>query len=133
MRDTENALMLLALARQDFSAALTLKNAEDTSDRIYGFHAQQVVEKTLKAWLAFLGVEYPFTHSLNMLFASLEDNLGLEPLSAFRSLDMLTPFAVQFRYSAYDDNNHELDRDGIAVELRKLLDHVTALLEENEA
>ena len=34
------------------------------SDAIFGFHAQQTVEKIFKAWLCLNGKEYPFTHDL---------------------------------------------------------------------
>ncbi len=43
---------------------------------------------------------------------------------------MLTPFAVQFRYAPYDDSGCELDRGGVILESRKLMDYVTALLDE---
>ncbi|MEI6425314.1 MAG: HEPN domain-containing protein [Lentisphaerota bacterium] len=38
------------------------------SDAIFGFHAQQTVEKIFKAWLCLNGKEYPFTHDLRLLY-----------------------------------------------------------------
>ena len=40
-------------------------------DEIFGFHAQQVIEKSLKAWLCALGQTYPYTHNLNRLLVIL--------------------------------------------------------------
>jgi HEPN domain-containing protein len=37
------------------------------TDSMVAFHAQQTVEKTLKAMLASRGVEVPFTHDLGAL------------------------------------------------------------------
>lgn len=61
------------------------------------FHAQQAVEKCLKAYLAHRDVEFPYTHNLAKL---IEICAGLDP--AFRSLlpavAPLTPYAVEMRY-----------------------------------
>jgi HEPN domain-containing protein len=43
---------LLALAREDLAAAEALDRAERVSDAPVGFHAQQAVEKALKAAIA---------------------------------------------------------------------------------
>lgn len=60
-----------------------------------GFHAQQAVEKNLKAWLAFLGKKPPRAYSLSILIGQLETlGVEVEPLWIFAEL---TPFAVQFR------------------------------------
>jgi HEPN domain-containing protein len=37
------------------------------TDSIVGFHAQQAVEKSLKAVLAVKGVDFPFTHDIEGL------------------------------------------------------------------
>ncbi|MEW5724704.1 MAG: HEPN domain-containing protein [Thermodesulfobacteriota bacterium] len=63
------------------------------------FHAQQSVEKHLKAYLLHHGAEFPFTHNLAKL---LEICAGLD--QAFRTLlplvEPLTPYAVELRYDA---------------------------------
>ena len=41
---------------------------------IFGFHAQQAVEKALKAWVSFIGVEYPRIHDLEELLKLLEEH-----------------------------------------------------------
>lgn len=61
MSDIENAKQLLSLAAEDVAAMEVLKDAEQVSSRIFGFHAQQAVEKALKAWLSLAGASYPLT------------------------------------------------------------------------
>ncbi len=61
------------------------------------FHAQQVAEKYLKAFLVHSGREFPFSHNLSKLveLCAASDDL-------FRSLSTLvaplTPYAVELRY-----------------------------------
>jgi hypothetical protein len=50
---------LLTLARQDLVAAEALDRDERVSDSSVGFHAQQAVEKALKAAIASRGLEFP--------------------------------------------------------------------------
>ena len=127
MRDIEQARMLLAIARQDLKVLSVLKDEEETPERIFGFHSQQAVEKTLKCWLSLLGLVYPFTHSLNLLFGLLEDEVGAE-VDAFRALDILTPYAVQLRYSSYAGFENELDRAEIINQVSELLNYVQNIL-----
>ena len=55
MAQTEHAASLLRLARRDLTALEALGGMARIADVICGFHAQQAVEKALKAWLAILG------------------------------------------------------------------------------
>jgi HEPN domain-containing protein len=64
---------LLALAEKDYKAALILARAADAQMDAAGFHLQQAVEKSLKAWSALKGVDYPKTHDLSLLLRLLED------------------------------------------------------------
>lgn len=61
------------------------------------FHAQQMSEKCLKAFLIHRGVEFPYTHNLTKL---VELCAGTD--DTFRSLlptvAPLTPYAVELRY-----------------------------------
>ena len=74
MRDLDSAKRLLLLARKDLRAVATLTREESPDVETVGFHAQQAVEKTMKAWLAMLGVEFPRTHSLRILLSLLEEH-----------------------------------------------------------
>jgi HEPN domain-containing protein len=88
--------ILLAKARND--AVLLGKIATDiqVADDIVGFHAQQTVEKALKAVLEIRGVDYPYSHDLARLFALLDDSGGAPP-DRDDAL-ALTPWAAEFRY-----------------------------------
>lgn len=61
------------------------------------FHAQQMTEKCLKAFLAHYRVVFPYTHNLTKL---VEIGAGVD--AAFRALlptvAPLTPYAVELRY-----------------------------------
>jgi len=97
-----------------------LKDAE-TSDAIGGFHAQQAVEKLLKALLAHRSLRFPFTHRLLDL-ADLLDDAGSPLDDEYESLLDLTPYAVEFRYSPLSATNEPpLDCEailGLIVKLR---------------
>lgn len=54
-----------------------MTDASVFDDSIFGFHAQQVVEKSLKAWLSGIGAEYPKTHDLSLLLARLRSSSGM--------------------------------------------------------
>jgi HEPN domain-containing protein len=126
MRDLEHARMLLSLAQEDLAVLKVIGASPNVHDRIFGFHAQQVAEKCLKAWLSLLGVIYPLTYSLDVLLGLLEDQIGAEA-SEFRDVAMLTPFAVQFRYAAYEGPESEINRADLAAKVERLLEHVNGL------
>jgi HEPN domain-containing protein len=115
---------LLKLAARDYQAALTLAQAEDSQTDAAGFHLQQAAEKSLKAWLALKGIDYPRTHDLNLLLGLLEDQ-G-ESVEVFWSLLELNPFAVQFRYELADEPFPDFEQ--FAHLTRELLTHVQSLL-----
>ena len=71
--------------------------AQNLSDSILGFHAQQAVEKLIKALLAQLNVPYELTHNLGRLqtiLATTNESLPTTPVP----LDELTDYAVVYRY-----------------------------------
>lgn len=92
---------LLALAREDLASAEVLHGAERVSDSPVGFHAQQAVEKALKAAIASRGQEFPFTHDLGVLMQLCEDT-GLNLPAALSDADRLSPYAAALRYGLGD-------------------------------
>ena len=88
----------LHFAEEDLAAAKLLVRAAKPPGRVACFHAQQAVEKALKAMLIAEQREFPFTHDLDVLGA-----LQGEPLrSRLDAFDLapLRMFAVQSRYPA---------------------------------
>jgi hypothetical protein len=75
-----------------------LSDDDDVPDDVLGFHAQQAVEKMLKAVLALNGVAFERTHNL-MYLITLLDSAGIERPTHTERLPELTPWATGFRYA----------------------------------
>lgn len=92
---------LLVLAREDLASAEALDREERVSDAPVGFHAQQAVEKALKAVIASCGEEFPFTHDVGLLMQLCQD-AGFELPADLTEADRLTPYAAAIRYGLGD-------------------------------
>lgn len=122
----EEALLLLSAAHRDLRALRGMFDAHVFVDEIFGFHAQQAVEKALKAWLAFFDVQYPRTHDLTLLLSLLEAN-G-QDVNDFQDLVELNPYAVQYRYEAFDEMSGSIDRDTIVRRVDELMSLVDSFV-----
>ena len=125
MNEAEESGRMLLLAQKDYKALGNMLNAECFDDEIFGFHAQQAIEKTLKAWLALRNVSYPRTHDLSALLSLLEtqgENCG-----SFFNLVEYNAFAVQYRYEAFDGTDEPLDRSAMLDQIGALINHVERL------
>jgi HEPN domain-containing protein len=71
MQDKAQAQLMLRKAAEDRMAI-----AFDLPDSIFGFHAQQAIEKLLKALIASRGDAYPRTHDLRQLLTYLQRSWG---------------------------------------------------------
>jgi HEPN domain-containing protein len=111
MSGLEEAVTLLQAAQRDLQALTGMLDREVFADEIFGFHGQQAVEKSLKAWLAALGDAYPYTHDLMSLMQRIE-GLGYPVLAEFEPLLEFTLYAVQFRYGFMDTLDEPPDREG---------------------
>jgi hypothetical protein len=93
-------------------------------ESVIGFHAQQAVEKLIKALLSSLSVSFELTHQLGRLQTALEaagETLPATPLP----LDELNDFAVVYRY----DLLFQLaapDRAELIETVRLIREHVVA-------
>lgn len=94
----EEALRLLRLARRDRETFDLLLPLPKASLSALGFHAQQAVEKSLKAVATLRGMEVQRTHDLAALGQALVANGASVPLTT-DELRGLNPFAVEFRYN----------------------------------
>jgi HEPN domain-containing protein len=96
------AALLLRKASGDEAALGALGHESAVPDDIVGFHAQQAVEKLMKAALAALDRDFPRTHDLGLLQTLLED--AGEPLpDRLLALEELTVWSAQFRYEDVPD------------------------------
>ena len=98
MRSRDSAEVLLRKARGDEFTVEKLIPDPASQDEIIGFHAQQAVEKLLKAVLAHHAVPYPRIHDLTALVDLLRENKISFPVN-LEEIDRLTPFATVFRYA----------------------------------
>jgi len=110
--------ILLSKARNDAVVLRKLAPDLEVADEIVGFHAQQTVEKALKAVLETRGLDYPYTHDLARLFQLLDDSGGA-PGGRDDAL-ALNPWAAEFRYG--DVVVGSLDRDGAVGVATAVLD-----------
>ena len=127
MSDIEQARALFRMARKDLNALVGMGENPLFADEIFGFHAQQAIEKGLKAWLAFRGVEFPLTHELTRLLNLLETQ-G-ENVEKFWPLAQYPVFAVQARYEeGIADLDAPLERASVIDEVEALLGRVEKTL-----
>lgn len=119
MAASDEARQLLAAARNDWRAMEGMADPGVFADEIFGFHAQQAVEKALKAWLALLDIEYPRTHDLSLLLNILQDH-GQSVASLYEMIE-LNAYAVQYRYEAFDAVGDPLDRKAVNIRVKELL------------
>jgi len=120
--DRDHAIRLLEMAGRDAVALDNMLDRKSFAEEVFGFHAQQAVEKALKAWIASLGREYPKTHDLSLL-ANLVRRAGGD-VGSFDGLEEFTVFAVQYRYEGYDEDDEPLDRAAAIAKIRDLLSYV---------
>ena len=95
-------------AEMDWRTVYQLAALDDSADTVIGFHAQQMVEKLLKALLVAAGRSYPLTHDLDRLIGLVAET-GKD-MSAYLDLGDLNPYAVELRYGLGDDQSFPLDR-----------------------
>jgi len=81
---------------------------------LIAYHAQQSVEKYLKAYLLFFGVEFPYTHNLlRLLDLCPEKDTWAGKMS---SLQKLIPYAVSTRYPGIDEEVTEKEaREAVEI------------------
>jgi len=97
----EEALLSLRLADRDAKAFEVLSKDPEVHLTVAFFHAQQAIEKSLKAALFAHEIEFPRTHDLIQLTQLLRGRRISVPASD-GDLRRLNPFAVIFRYDDAD-------------------------------
>ena len=98
--ELEPSQLAAILARKATEDAVALSEFEgnlNIADSILGFHAQQALEKWLKAVLADKGIDFEYTHDLRRLIELVEE-LGITFPFVTGEIVMYTEFAVPLRY-----------------------------------
>lgn len=97
VRSGEHARVLLSKARTDLAVIESIISNPKVATWAVGFHAQQAIEKCIKAVLTSRTIEYERTQYLVKLCELLEkSSLPLPPRA--NGLKLLRPFAVDERY-----------------------------------
>ena len=130
MAQRGEAHTLLQMAGKDLKALHGMLDTETFDEEVFGFHAQQAVEKTLKAWIDGMGWQYPCSHDLTWLLHLLEQH-G-QDAHAYRDVVSFNPFAVQFRYVAFDATEEPMDRVSAIRQVERLMTHVKGLLQDTD-
>lgn len=128
MRPSQQAEVFVRKADEDIHVLRRLVDDPGTTDAIWGFHAQQAVEKLLKAIMVHWELQVPFTHRLLDL-ADLLTDAGRGLPEEYETLLDLTPYAVEFRYSVLPEDRYDrLDRPSIVATVQALRQFVFDLL-----
>lgn len=114
------ARRLASKAREDATAVREFAGNQEIADGIIGFHAQQAIEKWLKAVMANRGLQQMRIHDIGRLLQLLKKD-QIELPSMAEQLDELTIYAVPLRYDELLDAE-PLDRE----EAIKLVNDVEA-------
>jgi HEPN domain-containing protein len=111
------ARVLLDRADDDIRLVRRVVDDADIADAIVGFHAQQAVEKAIKAVLAARDIEYAKTHALGYLIGLVETNKIDAPATVLDASE-LSPWAVDFRYET--DDEPALDRQATLALIERI-------------
>jgi HEPN domain-containing protein len=132
MQNLEHAENMLTMSKKDCNALRGMTdNIDYFSDEIFGFHAQQAVEKAAKALLDIFSIEYKKIHDIGELFNLLRQN-GNDIPSEFLELQDLTEYAVDLRYDSFEIDNDSLDRKTILGKVSGFIDYVQILLKQSK-
>jgi HEPN domain-containing protein len=117
------ARVLLDRADDDITLVRRVVDDAEIADAIIGFHAQQAVEKALKAVLAAREIAYAKTHALGYLIGLVEANAIEAPVAVLNAGE-LSPWAVDFRYET--DDEPALDRQATLALIEEIRDWARA-------
>ena len=106
---SETSRILLRKAEEDAIAVREFTGNSEIADSIIGFHAQQAVEKWLKAVTAASGTRHSTIHDIDRLIEILEQS-GVEVQLDRDRLAVLTQYAVPMRYDELLDSE-SLERE----------------------
>jgi len=109
LEPNELAALLARKANEDAVALREFEANKEIADSILGFHAQQAIEKWLKAILAGNAIDFEYTHDLRHLI-DLVEKAAVEFPFRIPTVVLLTEYAVPLRYDELLDAE-PLDRE----------------------
>ncbi len=124
----EEAAILMRKAQGDATAMRKFAADPEISDEIIGFHAEQAVEKWLKAVIGSRGSRFEYTHDLRHLIELAKAAVGDFPFEV-AAVIALTEYAVPLRYDELLDSE-PLDRDATVALVDRLGRWASAQLAE---
>jgi len=123
--------ILLEKARGDQRALASLMGDRNIQNWILGFHAEQAVEKAVKAVLTAFEIEYPFTHDLLTLLELLRERRIACPPDG-DDLGRLTPFGAAWRYEDPADDSVAFDTTWALEIVGRTISWAASLIDEPE-
>jgi len=127
----ELARQFLKLAEDDIKSFKLLASSSEIANSQVGFHAQQALEKCLKAVLVLNKIEFRKTHDLNELLELLHQHkISMPPNSDL--LDEFNPYAVSLRYDLFYDEI-SLDRELAAQIIANVFSWASKLILKDKA
>lgn len=126
MKNNNNNIEKLILkAEIDLKTIDNLRGLPDSPPESICFHAQQAVEKYLKAYLQHLDIKYNPTHDLDYLVKLIRDR---DPsFDKYRDIgELLTPYAVSIRYENDDDTYTREEAEHASALAKEIKEIVTA-------
>jgi len=122
----DRARILARKAQGDAKAMRRLASDPEIDDEAIGFHAQQAIEKWLKAVMAANDLPEERSHDLGLLLEILATH-GIDPPPGVEWLDDLSIYAVPMRYDELLDIE-PLDRDSVVALVAEVGDWAAALI-----
>jgi HEPN domain-containing protein len=120
------ATVLARKAAGDAKVVRKLARDPEIDDEAIGFHAQQAIEKWLKAVIASRGIDFALTHDLRYLIDLLRSGSDDAPFDTRQVVD-LTEYAVPLRYEDLLDSE-PLDREATVALVDQVGDWAEAQL-----
>src|SRR5690606_37553823 len=99
-------------------------------DSIFGFHAQQAVEKAIKSWIWALGTKPQRTHDIEALTALLVELNGCR-IPELDVLEDIGVFAVLDWYESFDWDE-TIDRSKLIADIALLFARVENVLSQRD-
>jgi HEPN domain-containing protein len=134
MQSANMAQILLLKGKQDQYVVNRFSEDRSIPDETIGFHAQQAVEKMLKAVLAHRAITYRRTHQLEGLVA-LPQDAGIPFPPELSEAVALTPYAVELRYDLLpidDDAAAPFDRQWAKRCVERIAEWASSVVGEKE-